>query len=135
MLASVGTVLFIVGCVSPSGMDLLDPRADFGRPTKPTARAEAYSRYLSGVFLEHQGKFDEALEQLEQVPELDPEAVTPTLRLIRAHLRQRNFEEALAMAEREGHRISFGAFLRYGLTVTIGSMIVATAYVWLRYLA
>jgi Na+/H+ antiporter NhaD/arsenite permease-like protein len=38
------------------------------------------------------------------------------------------------MAEREGHRISFVEFLRYGLPVTVGSMIVATAYVWLRYL-
>jgi Na+/H+ antiporter NhaD/arsenite permease-like protein len=40
-----------------------------------------------------------------------------------------------SMAEREGHRISFGTFLRYGLPVTFGSMIIATAYVWLRYLS
>jgi Na+/H+ antiporter NhaD/arsenite permease-like protein len=39
-----------------------------------------------------------------------------------------------AMAEREGHPITFGAFLRYGLPVTVGSMVVSTAYVWLRYL-
>jgi Na+/H+ antiporter NhaD/arsenite permease-like protein len=39
-----------------------------------------------------------------------------------------------SMAEREGHRISFGTFLRYGLPVTFGSMVIATAYVWLRYL-
>jgi Na+/H+ antiporter NhaD/arsenite permease-like protein len=39
-----------------------------------------------------------------------------------------------SMAEREGHKITFGAFLRFGLPVTIGSMVVATAYVWLRYL-
>ena len=39
-----------------------------------------------------------------------------------------------SMVEREGHRISFGAFLRYGLPVTLGSMIIATIYVWLRYL-
>jgi Na+/H+ antiporter NhaD/arsenite permease-like protein len=38
------------------------------------------------------------------------------------------------MAEREGHRITFGAFLRYGLPVTLGTMVIATAYVWLRYL-
>jgi Na+/H+ antiporter NhaD/arsenite permease-like protein len=38
------------------------------------------------------------------------------------------------MAEREGHRITFGAFLRYGLPVTVGSMVIATIYVWLRYL-
>jgi Na+/H+ antiporter NhaD/arsenite permease-like protein len=38
------------------------------------------------------------------------------------------------MAEREGHPISFGQFLRYGLPVTIGTMLIATAYVWIRYL-
>ncbi len=39
-----------------------------------------------------------------------------------------------AMAEREGHPISFGAFLRYGLPVTLGTILVSTAYIWLRYL-
>ena len=39
-----------------------------------------------------------------------------------------------SMAEREGHRITFGTFLRYGLPVTIGSMLIATVYVWVRYL-
>jgi len=38
------------------------------------------------------------------------------------------------MAEREGHPIGFGKFLRYGLPVTLGTMLIATAYVWLRYL-
>ena len=38
------------------------------------------------------------------------------------------------MAAREGHPISFGQFLRYGLPVTAGTMVIATAYVWLRYL-
>ena len=38
------------------------------------------------------------------------------------------------MAEREGHPISFGRFLRYGLVVTVGTMAVATVYLWLRFL-
>ena len=38
------------------------------------------------------------------------------------------------MADREGHPIRFGQFLRYGLPVTIGTMVIATAYVWLRFL-
>jgi Na+/H+ antiporter NhaD/arsenite permease-like protein len=38
------------------------------------------------------------------------------------------------MAEREGHPIRFGQFLRYGLPVTIGTMLIATVYVWLRFL-
>ncbi len=39
-----------------------------------------------------------------------------------------------SMAEREGHRISFGSFLRYGLPVTFVSMLISTVYIWLRYL-
>jgi Na+/H+ antiporter NhaD/arsenite permease-like protein len=39
-----------------------------------------------------------------------------------------------SMAEREGHPITFGAFLRYGLPVTFGTVIISTAYIWLRYL-
>jgi Na+/H+ antiporter NhaD/arsenite permease-like protein len=38
------------------------------------------------------------------------------------------------MAEREGHPIRFVTFLRYGLPVTLGTMLISTVYVWLRYL-
>ncbi|HEX7172652.1 MAG TPA: ArsB/NhaD family transporter [Candidatus Limnocylindria bacterium] len=38
------------------------------------------------------------------------------------------------MAEREGHPISFGRFLRFGLPVTLGTMVIATVYLWLRFL-
>jgi Na+/H+ antiporter NhaD/arsenite permease-like protein len=38
------------------------------------------------------------------------------------------------MAEREGHPITFGQFLRFGLPVTVGTMLIATAYLWLRFL-
>jgi Na+/H+ antiporter NhaD/arsenite permease-like protein len=38
------------------------------------------------------------------------------------------------MSEREGHPITFGAFLRYSVPVTLGSILVSTAYIWLRYL-
>lgn len=40
----------------------------------------------------------------------------------------------LAMAHREGHRIGFGQYLRYGVPITLGTMLIATLYVWLRYL-
>ncbi len=39
-----------------------------------------------------------------------------------------------SMAEREGHPITFGAFLRYGLPVTIGTVLISTVYLWVRYL-
>lgn len=41
----------------------------------------------------------------------------------------------VSIAARAGHPISFREFLRYGVVVTIASMLVATAYVWVRYLA
>lgn len=39
-----------------------------------------------------------------------------------------------ALSDREGHRISFGTYLRYGLPITFGTMLVSTLYLWLRYL-
>ncbi|HEX6129297.1 MAG TPA: ArsB/NhaD family transporter [Candidatus Limnocylindria bacterium] len=39
-----------------------------------------------------------------------------------------------SMAEREGHPISFVTFFRYAAPVTIGSILIAMAYIWLRYL-
>ena len=39
-----------------------------------------------------------------------------------------------SMAEREGHPITFGTFFRYAAPVTVGSIVVAMAYIWLRYL-
>jgi Na+/H+ antiporter NhaD/arsenite permease-like protein len=38
------------------------------------------------------------------------------------------------LAEREGHPITFGQFLRFGLPVTIGTMLIATVYLWVRFL-
>jgi Na+/H+ antiporter NhaD/arsenite permease-like protein len=40
-----------------------------------------------------------------------------------------------SLSEREGHPIGFGTFARYGVPVTLGTMAIATAYVWIRYLA
>ncbi len=39
-----------------------------------------------------------------------------------------------SLAEREGHPIHFGTFARYGIPVTLATMILATMYVWVRYL-
>lgn len=38
------------------------------------------------------------------------------------------------LAEKSGHPISFGSFLRYGVPTTLLSLVLATAYIWLRYL-
>jgi Na+/H+ antiporter NhaD/arsenite permease-like protein len=39
------------------------------------------------------------------------------------------------LAERGGHPIRFWQFLRYGAAVTLMSMLIASLYVWWRYLA
>jgi Na+/H+ antiporter NhaD/arsenite permease-like protein len=38
------------------------------------------------------------------------------------------------LGERAGYPISFGAFLKYGLIVTLESLLIASIYIWLRYL-
>jgi Na+/H+ antiporter NhaD/arsenite permease-like protein len=39
------------------------------------------------------------------------------------------------LAARADHPITFGQFLRYGLPVTFLSLVIATGYVFIRYLA
>ncbi|HET7521388.1 MAG TPA: ArsB/NhaD family transporter [Candidatus Limnocylindria bacterium] len=38
-----------------------------------------------------------------------------------------------ALSEREGHRISFMTYLRYGLPVTVGMLVLSSLYLWIRY--
>jgi Na+/H+ antiporter NhaD/arsenite permease-like protein len=40
----------------------------------------------------------------------------------------------VSLAERSGYPISFRAFLRYGVVTTLLSLILASLYVWFRYL-
>ena len=40
----------------------------------------------------------------------------------------------LGIAERNGHRISFWEFTKYGLIVTLITVALAVPYLWLRYL-
>ncbi|MBM3139812.1 MAG: ArsB/NhaD family transporter [Chloroflexi bacterium] len=39
------------------------------------------------------------------------------------------------IAERSGHPISFAEFFRWGLATTIGTVVISSAYLWLRYMA
>ncbi len=39
------------------------------------------------------------------------------------------------LADRSGHKITFGAFLPYGALVVLESLVIATVYMWLRYLS
>ncbi len=39
----------------------------------------------------------------------------------------------IGIAEKAGHKISFVAFLKYGIPITLGTLVISTAYIWLRY--
>jgi Na+/H+ antiporter NhaD/arsenite permease-like protein len=39
-----------------------------------------------------------------------------------------------SLAARAGHPIRFATFLRYGVVVTVMSLLLSTAYLWVRYL-
>ena len=39
------------------------------------------------------------------------------------------------LAARNGHKITFMEFFRYGALTTVGTMLISTAYIWLRFLA
>lgn len=39
-----------------------------------------------------------------------------------------------SLAERSGHKITFGLFMRYSFLITFVTIIIATIYVWIRYL-
>jgi Na+/H+ antiporter NhaD/arsenite permease-like protein len=41
---------------------------------------------------------------------------------------------AASLAERSGHSIDFGIFLRYGVITTTVSLLLVSFYVWIRYL-
>jgi len=86
-----------IGCMSTGKGDLSN--VQWGTQ-KSSPKGEAYSRFLAGIILENRGDFEAAVKSMEPIPELDPSAVTPVLRLIRAHLRVRDYESARAMALR-----------------------------------
>ena len=39
------------------------------------------------------------------------------------------------IAEREGHKIGFGQFMKYGVPVAVVCMAISTAWIWVRYIA
>lgn len=77
----------------------------WGRPAEASAQQQAYAHYIAALVHERAGRPAEAQREMERVAELDPEAVTPTLRLVRAYLRQQRYDKALAMCERAVHQV------------------------------
>lgn len=67
---------------------------------KPTPRSEAMAHYLAAVMHERRGRFDEAMRDLRAAARLAPDAPTLQVKLIAAHLRLQEYEEARDVAER-----------------------------------
>lgn len=97
------TIMLVVaglcGCASTpaAGLENL-PR--LGKSPETSRKAKAISYYLTSVIYASQGKKEASIEAMSKVPELDPDAVTPTIQLVRAYLRDENFEAALEMCEK-----------------------------------
>ncbi|MBW7864356.1 MAG: tetratricopeptide repeat protein [Candidatus Hydrogenedens sp.] len=87
------------GCAAMGGFDLF-LGDNWGRPAQATREARAYTHYLASVMQERRGRVDLAIDSLNQAVALDPEAVTPTLGLVRAYRRQGDLAGALKMSQR-----------------------------------
>lgn len=88
----------MAGCMTVNGGKLLH-HWRWGKPAQPSDEARAYAHYLSGVFYERQDQHELAAGEMAAVSDLDPDALTPWLWRIRAHLRNRDFEAALEAAK------------------------------------
>ncbi len=97
LLVPLCALTILIGCSTTGLSDTV--YTPWGRTAEDNPKARAYNHYLASVLYDLRGQQDRALQEIEQIPELDPDALTPTLQLVRGHLRQRNFDKALAMAE------------------------------------
>lgn len=87
------------GCAVLGGIDLF-PQDSWTAAAAATPQARAYAHYISAVVQERRGRLDLAMDSLNEVAALDPEAVTPLLGLLRAHRRQGDLESALKVSRR-----------------------------------
>ncbi len=71
-----------------------------GTPRQMTDRAKSYAHYLAAIVYERQNRYQHAVAEMRKAADLVPEAVSPTLRLVRAYLRLGDYENAMAMCER-----------------------------------
>lgn len=97
LLVPLCALSILIGCSTASLNETV--HTPWGRMAEDNPQARAYNHYLSSVLYDLRGQQDRALQEVEQIPALDPDALTPTLQLVRGYLRQRDFDKALAMAE------------------------------------
>lgn len=76
------------------------PLTQFDPPGKIRPRAEAFSHFLAATMLERRGSMDQAIAEMRAAADLEPDSSSLTLRLIRAYVRNQDYDNARAMAER-----------------------------------
>ncbi len=87
-------VIGLTGCAAMSYLAGVD--SHFGRYATTSQQGRAYTHYMAGIFHERRGEFHQAIASWEKVIDLDPEAQSPRLRLVRAYLQRGDYERALA---------------------------------------
>lgn len=90
--------LVLSGCATANGQSGQEVRWE-SKPDPISNEGKAMAHYIAGSYYNSIGRFKEAYDEISQVPQLDPKAITPTLRLIKNHLRKQEYDQALAMAE------------------------------------
>ncbi|MBI2422418.1 MAG: tetratricopeptide repeat protein [Candidatus Hydrogenedentes bacterium] len=92
-------VALLVGCMSSAvGVNERFNMRPWVSP--PSDQGKALAHYLAAIVYERTGNAEAALQEMEQVPALDEDALSPALRMIRAYLQLKNYEKALEMADR-----------------------------------
>lgn len=99
--ASVGLLLSVMlsGCVSLSEQEWARTK-EFGWPVEASPQSQAYAHFIASAIYERQGNKAKAIEEMQEAARLDPDALTPTLRLIKIYLRNQEYLKALEMCKR-----------------------------------
>ena len=91
--------VLVAGCVSFTGEEWAQIKA-WGFPVQAGPRAQAYAHHITAMIYERRDEQAKANLELQAAAKLDPEAVTPTLRLIRGYVRQQDYQNASSMCSR-----------------------------------
>lgn len=63
-------------------------------------KGNSLSHYLSSMVYHRRGDNEQAIKELEETVKIDPEAITPLIRIVRLYLMTEKYEEALACIDR-----------------------------------
>jgi len=93
------TTVLILSCAR-NRTSFAGPPGRIGASGDSKPRARALSHFLAATVLERRGEMDQALTELQSAADLQPDSSSLTLRLIRAYVRNQDYENAREMAEK-----------------------------------